>query len=296
MQSNEEAVDLLLNLSTGNTSTNSNSNINSHLRRPTPCVQCRSQRKKCSTGHPCVRCNTLDLSCVYDARKPYTRKVLPKAKAITQLDPTHPVSSTATAPATPPVCPSLTMDHSETNATRHLLSASSVSKVPPQHARNQNREISPIPSLTQRSPVIPHSSSPISESPIASSAVKSQSAESVITMLALKYQSEIAALTKRPLPCDCCRQQKKKCDRLRPSCTTCLKRGLICQYILPPQKQNQPKWRARLLVEGGDYVVGNVAVKLEDGAFSEVAPACEHQRSENLNLGVGVMRINALLD
>ncbi|KAJ3080115.1 hypothetical protein HDU99_009247, partial [Rhizoclosmatium hyalinum] len=30
-----------------------------------------------------------------------------------------------------------------------------------------------------------------------------------LTTLAQKYQSEIAALTRRPLPCDCCRQQKK---------------------------------------------------------------------------------------
>ncbi|ORY52464.1 hypothetical protein BCR33DRAFT_761647 [Rhizoclosmatium globosum] len=70
-----------------------------------------------------------------------------------------------------------------------------------------------------------------------------------LTTLAQKYQSEIAALTRRPLPCDCCRQQKKKCDRNRPVCNNCAQRGLQCEYLLPPQKQALAKWRARLVLE-----------------------------------------------
>ncbi|TPX66218.1 hypothetical protein CcCBS67573_g07908 [Chytriomyces confervae] len=46
---------------------------------------------------------------------------------------------------------------------------------------------------------------------------------------------------RRSLPCDCCRQQKKKCDRLQPSCSSCKLKGLRCEYINPTKKAPQEK-------------------------------------------------------
>ncbi|KAJ3228904.1 hypothetical protein HDU81_005808 [Chytriomyces hyalinus] len=50
---------------------------------------------------------------------------------------------------------------------------------------------------------------------------------------------------RRRLPCDCCRQQKKKCDRLQPSCSSCRVKGLRCEYIFPAKKMPREKSQSR---------------------------------------------------
>ncbi|KAI8608838.1 hypothetical protein BC830DRAFT_1085924 [Chytriomyces sp. MP71] len=76
-----------------------------------------------------------------------------------------------------------------------------------------------------------------------------KNAQSLLANIVSNYQSEIAKLTTRPLPCECCRRQKKKCDRLRPACSSCADRRIPCEYVLPPNKASQAKWRARLALE-----------------------------------------------
>ncbi|KAI9351363.1 hypothetical protein BDR26DRAFT_850937 [Obelidium mucronatum] len=66
-----------------------------------------------------------------------------------------------------------------------------------------------------------------------------------------------------------------RCDLIRPQCSNCVKRGLQCQYVLPPQKSNQMKWKARLMLEA----VSN-SVKPDPGHSPDV----------------GILNINSLLD
>ncbi|TPX68263.1 hypothetical protein CcCBS67573_g07253 [Chytriomyces confervae] len=91
--------------------------------------------------------------------------------------------------------------------------------------------------------------------------------ESSLASLVTTYQSEIAKLTTRPIPCDVCRRQKKKCDSVR---------GLQCRYTLPPLKAAQTKWRARLALENR---LGSAGIRAEDllgkGRSNCVATASE---------------------
>ncbi|KAJ3122755.1 hypothetical protein HK100_011854 [Physocladia obscura] len=47
----------------------------------------------------------------------------------------------------------------------------------------------------------------------------------------------------RPLPCLCCRMQRKKCDLVRPACARCIYRGTECIYPTgrKPYKKRAPK-------------------------------------------------------
>ncbi|KAI9351358.1 hypothetical protein BDR26DRAFT_425461 [Obelidium mucronatum] len=42
--------------------------------------------------------------------------------------------------------------------------------------------------------------------------------------------SSLPASKRRPLPCEGCRGQRRKCDLIKPSCSRCIERGLICHY------------------------------------------------------------------
>ncbi|ORY52465.1 hypothetical protein BCR33DRAFT_711778 [Rhizoclosmatium globosum] len=48
---------------------------------------------------------------------------------------------------------------------------------------------------------------------------------------------------KRPLPCEFCRSQRKKCTLEKPSCSKCVARGTPCVYPLgrKPYKKREPK-------------------------------------------------------
>ncbi|KAI8833001.1 hypothetical protein BJ741DRAFT_613459 [Chytriomyces cf. hyalinus JEL632] len=61
----------------------------------------------------------------------------------------------------------------------------------------------------------------------------------------------------RPLPCDCCRQQKKKCDRLQPSCSSCKLKGLRCEYIYPTKKV--PREKSEIKKDNGSETHSNVS-------------------------------------
>ncbi|KAJ3073172.1 hypothetical protein HDU98_002048 [Podochytrium sp. JEL0797] len=65
----------------------------------------------------------------------------------------------------------------------------------------------------------------------------------------LAYDLTQFHLTKRVLPCTPCRENKRKCDRKRPSCAHCLVDGFKCEYALSPKKETQAKWRLRLELE-----------------------------------------------
>ncbi|TPX68268.1 hypothetical protein CcCBS67573_g07255 [Chytriomyces confervae] len=62
---------------------------------------------------------------------------------------------------------------------------------------------------------------------------------------------------RRPLPCDCCRQQKKKCDRLQPSCSSCKLKGLRCEYINPTKKV--PREKSQTKKDEGSETHSNVS-------------------------------------
>ncbi|KAI9351364.1 hypothetical protein BDR26DRAFT_850942 [Obelidium mucronatum] len=194
--------------------------------RPLPCSSCRLQRKRCGTEKPsCQRCLETGTECTYAVTsKRYVRRMPPPAAA----------------------------SHSGAGGGGDGGGSRSYGHPAGELSDLQSPQISDY-SVTSSTLDDRASSSGFGETPLSavsgSSSSDSQGPLSDIGVLAQKYQAEIAALTRRPLPCDCCRQQKKKCDRARPICNNCSSRNLTCEYILPPQKAALAKWRARLVLE-----------------------------------------------
>ncbi|KAI8833003.1 hypothetical protein BJ741DRAFT_613461 [Chytriomyces cf. hyalinus JEL632] len=124
------------------------------------------------------------------------------------------------------------------------------------HRSHQVPKISPVSSDSNV-----HSSDGIEECKEEPTEHDSSAEEPSLSSLVTTYQSEIAKLTTRPIPCDVCRRQKKKCDRTRPMCKSCSVRGLKCRYTLPPLKAAQTKWRARLALENR---LGSAGIRAED--------------------------------
>ncbi|KAI8827523.1 hypothetical protein BJ741DRAFT_25693 [Chytriomyces cf. hyalinus JEL632] len=139
------------------------------------------------------------------------------------------------------------------------------------HFSHQVPKISPVSSDSNV-----HSSDGIEECKEEPAEYDSSPEEPSLASLVTTYQSEIAKLTTRPIPCDVCRRQKKKCDRTRPMCKSCSVRGLKCRYTLPPLKAAQTKWRARLALENR---LGSAGIRAEDvlgkGRSNCVATASE---------------------
>ncbi|KAJ3233333.1 hypothetical protein HDU78_006517 [Chytriomyces hyalinus] len=139
------------------------------------------------------------------------------------------------------------------------------------HFSHQVPKISPVSSDSNV-----HSSDGIEECKEEPAEHDSSPEEPSLASLVTTYQSEIAKLTTRPIPCDVCRRQKKKCDRTRPMCKSCSVRGLKCRYTLPPLKAAQTKWRARLALENR---LGSAGIRAEDvlgkGRSNCVATASE---------------------
>ncbi|KAI8619986.1 hypothetical protein BC830DRAFT_1101570 [Chytriomyces sp. MP71] len=194
-------------------------------RRQIPCEPCRTLRKKCDSTRPgdaCSRCIQLGGVCHFTDRKPYTRRTLPKTMS----------AASATLPS------------SSATGFGGLSNPDEV----------HGHVMMPRPSY---SAIYADSSQPWSPPTLCvddnsirslSSANASVSPQMVLhTPAPLALPNDHGA--KRALPCDCCRQQKKKCDRIRPACTSCLQRGLDCKYILPPKKLAQQKWVERLETE-----------------------------------------------
>ncbi|TPX66217.1 hypothetical protein CcCBS67573_g07906 [Chytriomyces confervae] len=130
------------------------------------------------------------------------------------------------------------------------------------HFSHQVPKISPVSSDSNV-----HSSDGIEECKEEPAEHDSSPEEPSLASLVTTYQSEIAKLTTRPIPCDVCRRQKKKCDSVR---------GLKCRYTLPPLKAAQTKWRARLALENR---LGSAGIRAEDvlgkGRSNCVATASE---------------------
>ncbi|ORY52460.1 hypothetical protein BCR33DRAFT_711773 [Rhizoclosmatium globosum] len=191
--------------------------------RSFPCKSCRSQRKKCDgVSSGCSRCLEQGTLCEYeDSPRRFHRQGPP----LTTEEP-----NSSQLPSLPP------FDYFslQYEAKYNPETSSSVSPPPPPYPPQLSNYAAQ--SSVRRN--LSHG--------IASAA---ELADTDLTALAQRYQNEIASLTKRPLPCDVCRQQKKKCDRLRPSCSSCLQRNIKCEYVLPPKKASQAKWRARLVLE-----------------------------------------------
>ncbi|KAJ3099602.1 hypothetical protein HK100_004861 [Physocladia obscura] len=65
---------------------------------------------------------------------------------------------------------------------------------------------------------------------------------------------------KRPLPCECCRNRRKKCDLLKPSCTRCARMGFQCEYVVAKRRSAGKEKPA--LPDASDAGAGFFAVPL----------------------------------
>ncbi|KAI9351365.1 hypothetical protein BDR26DRAFT_850946 [Obelidium mucronatum] len=232
--------------------------------RPVPCTACKSARKKCDLSKPhCRRCLESGLSCSYVVtNRRYARRLphIVEQQQQRQLGISH--------------MPIIKTEHAD-DYLRHSLSQSESPEYSDSCSEAQNPIFNVAPHGYQHHPhPNPHPNQQPFDHPKSSSASMHSNGSPKIpdysgalppaaevsdvdlAALAQRYQNEIAALTKRPLPCDACRSQKKRCDRLRPSCTSCIQRGLNCEYILPPKKATQAKWRARLVLENAAAAAG----------------------------------------
>ncbi|ORY52459.1 hypothetical protein BCR33DRAFT_711771 [Rhizoclosmatium globosum] len=93
----------------------------------------------------------------------------------------------------------------------------------------------------------------------------------------LHYEKDSAgSKVPRPLPCFCCRQQRKKCDLIRPSCARCLHRGTPCEYPTG-RKPYMTKARKRLALEAERRSVSNITKP-------SAAPKIEEQDASHASL------------
>ncbi|KAI9345684.1 hypothetical protein BDR26DRAFT_916824 [Obelidium mucronatum] len=241
--------------------------------RPIPCYACRSMRKKCSLEKPsCTRCIQRGTPCSYaTSRKPYTKKakVPPETAALSNISKVTNQLNNTPAP----------------QADASPLSPSSCSHSESSHDHQQQQ---------QQLQVYDSSSSTSSTTASTTTASATSSTLPIPSQYGYSnYHVEIAALTKRPLVCHCCKTNKRKCDRMRPSCTSCLELGQDCEYVLSAQKASQEKWRVRLELENLAALAGVPVAQLPSGF------AIKTESEAPLTVTVprnSVMSVNYLLD
>ncbi|KAI8616530.1 hypothetical protein BC830DRAFT_195613 [Chytriomyces sp. MP71] len=161
--------------------------------RPTPCAGCREWRRKCNLGNPCERCLERGIDCVYVRDKPDSRRS---------------VSGGLVSAGIPP---------------------------PPQGGQPQNHKLNQFPKSWNPMAI----TNIIDEDAGSSSSylgAGTGSPSSTTRSSPLTSQPTTSTGRQRPavraVSCKSCHQRKIKCDKLKPSCSTCSDRGQACEYYL----------------------------------------------------------------
>ncbi|KAI8833000.1 hypothetical protein BJ741DRAFT_613454 [Chytriomyces cf. hyalinus JEL632] len=217
--------------------------------RTIACDRCRKIRKKCDGTRPiCSRCSTKGLQCVYTpVRLVYS----------TSTTTGHPEEEELGVSAVPPAADHLghTHPHTQNNLTHPQFMK------PPAHQTTvsdpASAQLSCLPFPQHGAPCFPfiqhqrqattypiHTQNPAGH--IAKTApnvlqrrvsdVSGSSGPSKETPMKSTSKAPIHLPSTRPVSCEGCRQQKRKCDKLRPRCSLCSTRKVPCTYTVTAKR------------------------------------------------------------
>ncbi|ORY52466.1 hypothetical protein BCR33DRAFT_711779 [Rhizoclosmatium globosum] len=100
-------------------------------------------------------------------------------------------------------------------------------------------------------------------------------------------EDPVSSKVPRPLPCFCCRQQRKKCDLVRPTCARCLHRGTPCEYPTT-RKPYMTKARKRLAQEAArksGRKLNSNTVTLNSNAAAPLSPTSQYSSYDKIEMG-----------
>ncbi|KAI8618077.1 hypothetical protein BC830DRAFT_28831 [Chytriomyces sp. MP71] len=161
--------------------------------RPTPCAGCREWRRKCNLGNPCERCLERGIDCVYVRDKPDSRRSVSGGLVSAGLPPPPQVDQHQT--------------HNQDQLPK-VWNPMAITTIIDQNAGF----CSSLRGVGTGSPSSTTRSSPLTSQPTNNTG---------------RQRPAVRAVS-----CKSCHQRKIKCDKLKPSCSTCSDRGQACEYYL----------------------------------------------------------------
>ncbi|KAI8616319.1 hypothetical protein BC830DRAFT_1118398 [Chytriomyces sp. MP71] len=186
--------------------------------RTIACDRCRRVRKRCDANKPkCSRCDEKELDCAYTPSLLfYTTSSVTNGgdKAYTSVSPQQELAplgctshDSAGCRATRP------SNQSPQGFTPPLPERISPQLVPQSYNAEPHQKGLPLPQCLMVTSPVPTSSRELSS----------------VTTIAL-------APSQRPISCEGCRQQKRKCDKVKPRCSLCIHRKIPCTYTITTKR------------------------------------------------------------